>query len=149
MKQHDRRRFLQSAAVLAAALPASRILGANERINLAVIGMGGRGRDHVNEYAKLSGCRIAAVCDIDQSSLEQGVALVEKLTGQKPKAFDDMRRLFADKEIDAVSIATPNHWHALAAIWACQAGKDAYVEKPATHNVYEGHKMVEAVPAGS
>ena len=119
--------------------------GANDRINVGVIGVRGRGRDHINCYAKLKEARVAAICDIDQAQIERAVQLTEKVTGAKPqKTYQDLRRLFDDKDIDAVSIATCNHWHALATIWACQAGKDVYVEKPACHNIFEGRKMVEA-----
>ncbi|MBM3798348.1 MAG: Gfo/Idh/MocA family oxidoreductase, partial [Acidobacteria bacterium] len=90
-------------------------------------------------------CRLAAVCDVNQAGRERGVALVEKLAnGAKPQQFEDMRAMFESKDIDAVSITTPNHWHALAAIRACQAGKDVYVEKPASHNIFEGNQMVAA-----
>jgi len=121
------------------------ILGANDRVNVAVIGMGGRGRDHVKFFSELKQeCAIRAVCDVNQAARERAVAQVEKLGGARPKEVRDMRSLFDDKEIDAVSIATPNHWHALATIWACQAGKDVYVEKPACHNIWEGQQMIAA-----
>jgi predicted dehydrogenase len=90
------------------------------------------------------GAHIAAVCDVNQAAQERAVAMVEKLQGHKPAVFSDMRKLFEDKSIDAVTMATPNHWHALGTVWACQAGKDVYVEKPACHNVFEGRKMIEA-----
>jgi predicted dehydrogenase len=143
MKPDNRRTFLGTAAA-ALARPAFPLLGANDRVNLAVVGIGGRGRDHIDGFAKQTSCRIAAVCDVNQAGRERGVAQVEKLLGYKPKQYVDMRQLFDDKDIDAVSFATPNHWHALGAIWACQAGKDVYVEKPASHNIYEGRKMIEA-----
>ena len=120
------------------------LAGAGERVNLAVIGLGARGLQHIKDYATLSDCRIAAVCDIDADRLARGQATVLAATGAKPKAFSDLRQLYEDKSIDAVSIATCNHWHALATIWACQAGKDVYVEKPASHNILEGRRMVEA-----
>jgi predicted dehydrogenase len=144
MNQNNRRTFLRTAAGAVLAQGAFPVLGANDRVNLAVVGIGGRGRDHIDGYAKLSQCRIAAVCDVNQAGRERGVAQVDKLLGYKPKEYGDMRRLFEDKDIDAVSFATPNHWHALGTIWACQAGKDVYVEKPASHNIYEGRKMIEA-----
>ena len=144
MKQDNRRTFLGAAAAAVLTQPAFPVLGANDRVNLGVVGIGGRGRDHINEFARQPQCRIAAVCDIDQAGRERGVAQVEKLRGYQPKQYVDMRQLFDDKEIDAVSFATPNHWHALGTIWACQAGKDVYVEKPASHNIYEGRKMIEA-----
>ncbi len=138
----NRRMFLQTATIGAAA--SLRAMGANDRVNVAVIGLGGRGRAHMTEYAKQPDARIAAVCDVDQAALERGIAFVEKATGSKPKGYADMRQVFDDKSIDAVSMPIPNHWHALATIWACQAGKDVYVEKPACHNPWEGGKMVEA-----
>jgi predicted dehydrogenase len=141
--QSSRRTFLAAGA----AFSMSRAFGANDRVNVAVIGVGGRGTDHVKEYATIPEARIAGVCDVDQAALERAVALVERLTGSKPKAYDDMRKVFADKDVDAVSITTPNHWHALSTIWACQAGKDVYVEKPASYNVYEGRRMVETARA--
>ncbi|MEO8126870.1 MAG: Gfo/Idh/MocA family oxidoreductase, partial [Bryobacteraceae bacterium] len=138
----DRRTFLQTATLGAAA--SLRAIGANDKVNVAVIGLGGRGRNHMTEYAKLPEANIGALCDVDQAALERGIAFVEKATGNKPKGYSDMRQVFADKSIDAVSMPIPNHWHSLATIWACQAGKDVYVEKPACHNVFEGKMMVEA-----
>jgi predicted dehydrogenase len=134
--------FLQTATIGAAA--SLRAMGANDRVNVAVVGLGGRGRDHMTQYAKQPEARITALCDVDQAALERGIAFVEKATGSKPKGYSDMRQVFEDKSIDAVSMPVPNHWHALATIWACQAGKDVYIEKPACHNIYEGTKMVEA-----
>jgi predicted dehydrogenase len=143
MAEQSRREFLYTTAA-ALAVGASSVQGADDKVNLAIIGLGGRGRDHINEYSKLSDARIAAVCDVNQEALERGQAQVLKLTGTKPKGYSDMRQVFDDKEIQAVSMPLPNHWHALATIWACQAGKDVYVEKPACHNPWEGQKIVEA-----
>ena len=143
MESKDRRQFLQGAS-LAALAPRARVLGANERVNVAVIGVGGRGTAHLGYYATLDGAHIAAVCDVNQAAQERAVARVEKARGHKPKVYSDMREVFADKSIDAVSIATPNHWHALSTIWACQAGKDVYCEKPASHNIFEARQMVAA-----
>jgi predicted dehydrogenase len=143
MPEHNRRSFLQGAAAAAAAASFSRILGANDRVGVAVIGLGGRGRAHVGEWSRVPGARITALCDIDQAALERGIAQAEKASAS-PKGYADMRKLFEDKNVDAVSMPLPNHWHALATIWACQAGKDVYIEKPACHNVFEGRKMVEA-----
>src|SRR5690349_12069093 len=139
----ERRKFIVSAAAVATArFP---ILGANDRINVGQVGIGGRGTDHINYYSSLDAdCRIVAICDVNQAARERAVALVNKLKSTTPKEFDDMRKVFESKEVDAVSITTPNHWHALAAIWACQAGKDVYVEKPACHNLFEGRQMVAA-----
>jgi predicted dehydrogenase len=117
---------------------------ANDRIRVGVIGLNGRGKDHIEGFLKQSDAELVALCDVDRQVLDKTIGDVEKKTQRRVKGFSDLRKLFDDKEIDAVSIATPNHWHALAAIWACQAGKDVYVEKPATHNVFEGRKLVEA-----
>src|SRR5690348_12165637 len=138
----NRRTFIQSSAIAMASGMTAR--GANDRINVAVIGVRGRGRDHITSYAQLKEARVAAVCDIDQAQTERAVPFTEKLTGGKPKTYQDLRKLFEDKDIDAVSIATCNHWHALATIWACQAGKDVYVEKPACYNIFEGQQMLKA-----
>src|SRR5450432_171630 len=140
MSNSSRRSFLAATAAFSAA----RAMGANDKVNIVVVGVGGRGNDHIGEYAKLPECRIAGVCDVNQTALERAVARVTTLTGSQPKGYDDMRKVFADKEVDAVSITTPNHWHVLATIWACQAGKDVYVEKPASHNISEGRRAVEA-----
>ncbi len=122
----------------------SKIMGANERVNVAIVGVGGRGTNHLTEYCKLPNAKVAAVVDVDQSAQERASALVEKLSGHKPKTYYDMRQAYGDKDIDAVSIATPNHWHVLAALWAVQAGKDVYVEKPVSHNIFEGRQLTAA-----
>jgi predicted dehydrogenase len=119
-------------------------MGANERVHVAVIGLGGRGRAHMNVYSQLPEAQIVGLCDVDQAALERGQALVEKATQSKPKGYADMREVFASKDVEAVSMPLPNHWHALATIWACQAGKDVYVEKPACYNVFEGQQMIAA-----
>jgi hypothetical protein len=140
----NRRTFVRSAAAFAAATQARPILGANDRINLAVVGVGGRGRDHIEYFSALPDQKIVAVVDVNQEAQERAQAMVRKLQGHAPTAYGDMRTAFESKEIDAVSIATPNHWHALSMIWACEAGKDVYVEKPASHNLYEGRQMIAA-----
>jgi predicted dehydrogenase len=140
-----RRTFLRTAG--AAALTAasySRVMGANDKVNVAVIGLGGRGRNHMDFYTDIPDCRIAAVCDVNQEALERGQAQVLKKAGEQPKGYGDMKDVFADKNVDAVSMPLPNHWHALATIWACQAGKDVYIEKPACYNVFEGQQMIAA-----
>ena len=99
----------------------------------------------MNFYGKLDAeSRIAGLCDVNQAARERGVAKVKREKQYEPKEFADMRKMFDSKDMDAVSITTPNHWHALAAIWAMQAGKDVYVEKPACHNMYESRQMVKA-----
>jgi len=123
------------------------ILGANDRINAAVIGIRGRGRNLINDVCKLketSNVQLVTLCDVDEQAFADRNQLVKEKTGVTPKNEWDMRRVFEDKEIDAVWFATPNHWHALGTIWACQAGKHVYVEKPCSHNVWEGRKMIEA-----
>jgi predicted dehydrogenase len=151
-----RRRFLEEALLAAAAgatgaelLPlatASEKPGRspNERLSVAVIGVRNRGQDHARAFAARSDCEVTCICDADERI---GAALCEKLEGpahRRPRFVQDLRKVFDDKSVDVVSIATPNHWHALAAIWAMQAGKDVYVEKPVSHNVVEGRRMVEA-----
>ena len=131
-----------SAALVATrAMP---VVGANETVNLAVIGTGGRGRGHIQYFSDVPGSRIVAVCDVNQEARERAAAMVRNLQESAPKEHADMRQAFDDPDIDAVSVATPNHWHALTTIWACQAGKDVYVEKPASHNPFEGEQMVAA-----
>ncbi len=127
------------------AAAATRVWGANDRINVAIIGLGGRGSSHLNIYSKMSEARVVGLCDVDQAALERGQATLVKNTGTKAKEFADMREAYADPTIEAVSIATPNHWHALAAIWAMKAGKDVYGEKPACYNIHEGQRMIEVM----
>lgn len=134
----ERRTFI---AVAGGAL-ASRAVGANDRINIAVIGVGGRGTAHLGIISHQENANIAAVCDVNQAQTERAAARVEKLQDHKPKQYADMRELFNDKDIDAVTVATPNHWHALATIWAVDAGKDVYCEKPACYNIFESQRMV-------
>ncbi len=121
----------------------SSILGANETINVAIAGFRSHGRSHINAYKNMPGVRIAALCDVDKEVLDRGVASLAK-DNIKPKAYRDIRKLLEDKDVDAISVVTPNHWHALATVWACQAGKDVCVEKPVSHCIWEGRKMVEA-----
>src|SRR5207237_175023 len=109
-----------------------------------VIGVHGRGMSHVNDLAGRHGCVIQIICDADEGVVGPALKRVEKAQSKAPKFEQDLRRVMDDKSIDIVSIATPNHWHALAAIWAIQAGKDVYVEKPVSHNVSEGRRIVEA-----
>src|SRR5713101_4848637 len=140
----SRRHFFHSAGMTLTAAQATRVMGANDRIQAAIIGLGGRGQDHIKTYLTLPEANIAALCDVNQEALERSQAIVLKATQNKPKGYTDMRDVFADKNVDAVSMPLPNHWHALSTIWACQAGKDVYVEKPACHNIFEGRQMVTA-----
>ena len=91
----------------------------------------------------MTGARVAGLCDVNQAAREVANATLLKNTGEKAKEFEDMRAMFADSSVEAVSIATPNHWHALATIWAMKAGKDVYCEKPACYNIYEGQRMLQ------
>lgn len=120
------------------------IVGANDRINIAVIGFNGRGRAHIDAWTGMDGVKIKTLCDVHTEILSSGVKSVKEKAGYEPGTEWDMRKVFEDSEIDAVSMATPNFWHALGVVWACQAGKHVYVEKPAMHNVWEGRKMIEA-----
>jgi predicted dehydrogenase len=148
MKSLNRRTFLKSTALGAAAatLPArswAQVAGSNSDVRVAVVGFGGRGQDHINNFAKLEGVRVTALCDVDSTILRKEIDKFKK-QDKAVEQFSDIRKLLESKNIDVVSIATPNHWHALGAIWAVQAGKDVYVEKPVSHNVFEGRKLVEA-----
>ncbi len=139
----NRRIFLMAPAAAAVRrLPAS--ASPNDTIRVAVLGVNGRGRDHIAGFQKLPNVEVAVLCDPDRQVAAARAAEFEKRYGRRVRTETDLRRVFEDRTIDAVSIATPNHWHALATIWACQAGKDVYVEKPGSHNVFEGRKMVEA-----
>ena len=123
------------------------ISGANERINVAVVGIRNQGTVHLNSWCSLKdshNVQVRALCDTDEQLFEPALKIVSEKTGVKPVTNWDIRPILDDKEINAVSIVTPNHWHALATVWACQAGKHVYVEKPASHNIWEGRKMVEA-----
>jgi predicted dehydrogenase len=123
------------------------IMGANERINLAVIGIRNQGTVHIKSFCGLKDSHnvvIKTLCDPDELLFAPASKIVMQQTGVKPQTEWDLRKVYDDKDIHAVSIVTPNHWHALATVWACQAGKHVYVEKPASHNIWEGRKMVEA-----
>ncbi|MEO5961105.1 MAG: Gfo/Idh/MocA family oxidoreductase [Opitutaceae bacterium] len=148
----SRRSFLAWSAVAGAGVALSprswsQVVGANGDIRVAVLGLNGRGRNHLSSLAALKGVRIVALCDPDTAVLERVKNTAAK-NGSTPyahaKTYTDLRALFASPDIDAVTIATPNHWHALAGIWAMQAGKDVYVEKPVSHNVWEGRQLVLA-----
>jgi predicted dehydrogenase len=143
----SRRTFLKTSALAAAGtvLPArswANVLGANDDIRVAVIGLNGRGMNHLSSLARIEGVRIVAICDPDTAVLDKAKARAK--LGADVKTYTDTRELLASREVDAVTIATPNHWHALGAIWAVQNGKDVYVEKPVSHNVWEGRQLVNA-----
>ena len=153
----NRRNFIKTTALGAAGFTIggmglspkaySSVIGSNDRINMAVVGVRSRGRDHINSWSVLKdnrNVRIRTICDADEQFFGPAVKLVQDKSGETPLTEWDMRKVFDDKDIDAVSFGLPNHWHALSAIWACQAGKHVYAEKPASHNLWEGRKMAEA-----
>jgi len=153
----ERRDFIKTSLVGAAGITIggmglsaksyASIVGANERITIAVIGIRGQGNGHIGKWCALKDNRnvfLKTICDVDEDLFAERAKNIEKEIGTKPVTEWDMRKVFDDREIDAVSIATPNHWHALATIWAAQAGKHVYCEKPSNHNVFEGRKMIEA-----
>ena len=145
MKPLSRRTFLRHTALIGASAAFSarswaQVAGANGDVRVAVVGLNGRGKNHLASLAKVPGVRVAALCDPDSAVLERAAQSL----GGGVKTCLDLRELLASPDIDAITIATPNHWHALAGIWACQAGKDVYVEKPVSHNVWEGRQLVAA-----
>jgi predicted dehydrogenase len=147
MNRFTRRKFLKTSAFATAAAFTARswgqVPGANSDVRVAVIGLNGRGRNHVSGLTGIKGVRVVALCDPDTAVLDRSKSL-QGLDALAVKTYVDLRELFAAGDIDAVTIATPNHWHALAGIWACQAGKDVYIEKPVSHNVWEGRQLVAA-----
>ncbi len=156
MRRVHRRRFLEesmlAAAAAVAAGPARPILAEekpskspNEKLSVAAIGVRGRGNDHAKAFADRADCEVTYMCDADRAVVEKRAQEIGGRQGRPAKAVVDMREIFDDKSVDVVAIATPNHWHALAAIWAMQAGKDVYVEKPVSHNVSEGRRMVQVM----
>ena len=154
MSTVSRREFLEqslfatAAMSLAGSTRASAAQGESgspgDKLRVAVVGVKGRGGSHIQGFGDRPDCEIAALVDVDETIINSRADEIEKKTGKRPTLYTDMRKCFEDKNIDIVSIATPNHWHALAAIWAIQAGKDVYVEKPVSHNVSEGRRVVEA-----
>ena len=151
MSDTNRRNFIKASAAVAGAsavaAPAfARSLGANDRIRVGIVGLRGRGKAHIAAVQDMAGenVELAAMCDCDATNLNSALEAHEAKMDTKPVAYDDMRKLLDDDSIDAVSHATPNHWHSLGVIWTCQAGKDAYTEKPGSQTIREGRKMIEA-----
>jgi predicted dehydrogenase len=147
MRGVNRRTFLASAGSGTAALALGsgvKAAGANDQIRVAVIGIRSRGQSHIDAFTQNKATSVVALCDVDSRLFSGSAKTVEDRTGKAPALVTDLRRIMDDKNIDVVTIATPNHWHALAAVWACQAGKDVYVEKPVSHNVSEGRKIADA-----
>jgi predicted dehydrogenase len=139
----NRRIFLGTAGVVALGGLSAKA-GANEKIRVGVIGVRGRGAELAQGFAKQKDSEVVAICDVDDASFAKPLKLVDEAGGKPPRTEKDFRRLLDDKSIDAIAVATPDHWHALMTVMACQAGKDVYSEKPASHNVVEGRRMVEA-----
>jgi len=143
MSKLSRRDFIKSSmiagATMAMAAPFSKVRGANNDIRMAVVGTGSQGGGHCRQWSRMEGVRLAAVCDADLSRAER-----IKKSNPDIKIYQDVRELLDDKSIDAISSATPNHWHSLVTVLACKAGKDVYIEKPVSHEIWEGRKMVEA-----
>ncbi len=154
MTDISRRAFLENSlfATAAAALATQPLVRSSELfaqdsadiLRVAVVGVNGRGGSHIGEFGKRKDCEIAALVDVDEVVANRKADEIEKSKGKRPVIYSDIRKCLEDKSIHVMSIATPNHWHALAAIWSVQAGKDVYVEKPVSHNVTEGRRIVEA-----
>lgn len=148
----SRRRFLFTSTIAAASLglihhgglALAQPSGSNRRVRVGVMGTNGRGLDHIKGFLGIPDVEIAAICDVDTRAIQKGLAAVAKLQGSKPATFRDVRNMVEMKDLDAISIAAPNHWHAPASILACKAGKHVYVEKPCSHTAREGEVMVEA-----
>jgi len=151
MSDLTRRDFVKAAAATTAGLASSvprtvwsRVLGANDDIRVAIVGLRKKGKEHIEVFRKLPGVRVVALCDADTQFLDMEAKKFAR-RNEKVGRYVDYRKLLEDKNIDAVVIVTPDHWHGLMTIWACQASKDIYVEKPLSHNIWEGRKMLEAV----
>ena len=140
----NRRHFIMSSLALPVALKASDLQSPNNTIRLAIVGFNGRGKAHINAYLKMPNVEIAALCDVDQSVVDSGLKAIESAGKKRPETYADIRRVLDDKSIDAVSIATPNFHHTLQTIWAVQAGKDVYVEKPVSYNMFEAQQIIAA-----
>ncbi|RMG24724.1 MAG: twin-arginine translocation signal domain-containing protein [Bacteroidetes bacterium] len=147
----SRRNFIKTSAAATAGLTFAlsaksygRILGANDRLNVAVVGMHGRGKALLRGIATVANSQVSYLCDVDSRVLEEAAGLAEKATGSRPKLEKDIRKILDDKEVDAIMIAAPDHWHAPMSLMALKAGKHVYVEKPCGHNPREGEMLVEA-----
>jgi predicted dehydrogenase len=144
MNKVDRRHFLMSSVALPAALKASALRSQNNTVRVAVVGFNGRGRAHISAYLKIPNVEIAALCDVDQAVIENGCKMIEAAGKKRPPTFTDIRKVLDDRSIDAVSLATPNFHHTLQTIWAVQAGKDVFVEKPCSYNMFEAQQIIAA-----
>ena len=126
------------------ALRSSALASPNDTVRVGCVGFRSRGQTHIRAYNAMANVEVAALCDIDDTVLNAQAAMIEKAKGKRPATYVDLRKLLEDKSIDAISIATPNHWHTLQTVWACQAGKDVYVEKPCSHDMFEAKQIVAA-----
>lgn len=149
--KNDRRTFMRNITVGSAGIMAGvplisrgNILGANERVRVAVIGVNSRGNSLAGSLTRAKNAEVVYICDVDSKAREKGIENIKKKTGKAPKGLEDFRKALDDKTVDAVVIATPDHWHAPATILACKAGKHVYVEKPCSHNPSEGEMMIQA-----
>ncbi len=153
MKKLTRRSFLGTTAAVAGGVSlfsltgpsvSGNVLGANDRVRMAVAGVGSRGTDHINEFGKRENVEIVCVVDPDQTRLDRAAKTIYQKYGNKPTVWADYRKMLEDKSIDAVAVASTNLWHSLMTVWACQAGKDVYVEKPCSQNLFDGRQCAEA-----
>ncbi len=141
----ERRHFLMSTAAATGAMSASALASPNDTVRVACVGIRGQGNAHIGNYARMKNVEIAALCDVDSQVLNtRADEVVNRHGKKKPALYADIRKLLENKDIDVVSIATPNHWHTLMTIWALQAGKDVYCEKPCSHNIFESKQIVAA-----
>ena len=143
----SRREFAQQTvgvAAVAATFGARKAVSANEKVVVGVMGLGGRGTDLARRFAERSDVNVAYLCDVDTRRIARAKEAVEKAQGRPVKTVQDFRRILEDRDVNALINATPDHWHVLGGVMACQAGKDVYVEKPMAHNIWEGQKMIEA-----
>jgi len=149
-QQVNRRGFLKTSVRAAVAagtgtlVAGRRVLGANERVVVGVMGIRGRGKELAQWFAEREDVDVAYLADVDTRLFKERARRIERISGKRPKLVQDFRRMLDDKDVDAIVMATPDHWHALGTVLACQAGKDVYVEKPTSHSIWESRKMVEA-----
>jgi len=153
MARQTRRNFLKKSASAGAAYSlftisgtksSGEVVGANDKVRVAVVGIKGRGSSHYSAYAKIEGVEVSHLVDVDTNQFEPAKKRLASAGARAPKCVQDVREVFDDPNVDAISIATCNHTHSLYTVWGCQAGKDVYVEKPMSHNVFEGRQCVEA-----
>jgi predicted dehydrogenase len=140
----NRRYFLMGTAAGAAVVKTKGLASPNDTIRVATVGIRGRGGSHITAFSNMPGVELAALCDIDESVFDKRLKPLAGAGKRAPKTYTDIRKLLEDKSIDAISIATPNFHHTLQTIWACQAGKDVYVEKPCSYNMFEARQVVAA-----